>query len=128
MVIGSFKGSEHQLPYVPTILSWDSLVQTPSFVLDTGFSGELAVTPQLAVDLGLNFDSVMTLNVANGSSDQFRTANVFATMEGQTLYMTAVLIPKGKRPLLGIKFMEKFKYTAIVDCHHKTAVLQVSPI
>lgn len=126
MVLGSFKGSEHQLPYVPTVLSWDKNVQTPSFVLDTGFSGEVAVTAQMAKDLGLIFDSVMTLNVASGAAEVFQTANVFATMEGQTYYMTAVLIPKGKRPLLGIKFMEKFRYKATVDCYNKTVRLDVA--
>lgn len=126
MVNGSFKGSEHQLPYVPTVLSWASNVQTPSFVLDTGFSGEIAVTDQMARDLGLLFDGVMTLNVATGVAEEFRTANIFATMEGQTYYMTAVLIPKGKRPLLGIKFMEKFNYKAIVDCKNKTVRLEVA--
>jgi len=28
-------------------------------------------------------------------------------------------------PILGINFMEKFGYTAIIDCKKKTAVLQV---
>lgn len=125
MVIGKFQDDGPALPIIPAVISWDGGVQTPFFILDTGFSGELTVTEEMAKDLGLHFDGVMNMQVASGKSEIFQTANVFATMEGQTIYMTAALV-KGKRPLLGITFMQKFNYTAIVDCKNKTAILEVS--
>lgn len=45
-------------------------------------------------------------------------------MEGETLYVTAILV-KGK-PLLGISFMQKFKYKAIVDCKNLKVALEVA--
>jgi hypothetical protein len=45
-------------------------------------------------------------------------------MEGETLYVTAILV-KGK-PLLGISFMQKFKYKVIVDCQNLKVALEVA--
>jgi predicted aspartyl protease len=124
MVIGKFRDEDPPLPIVPALISWDGGVQSPFFVLDTGFSGEIAVTKEMAKDLGLKFDTVIRMQTATGETKAFPAASALATMEGQTLYVTAVLVD-GK-PLLGITFMEKFSYTAIVDCKNKTAVLEVS--
>jgi hypothetical protein len=43
-------------------------------------------------------------------------------MEGNKTYIT-VLVSEGM-PLLGISFMEKFGYAAIIDCKKKTVVLE----
>jgi predicted aspartyl protease len=80
----------------------------------TGFTGDLAVTKEMATDLGLTFDSISPMKTATGEIQNMKTATVFATMEGETLYVTAILV-KGK-PLLGISFMQKFNFKAIVDC------------
>ncbi len=123
MVEGKFQ-ENMPVPMVPAVISWDGGVQTPSFVLDTGFTGDIAVTKQMAKDLGLNFDSISTMQTATGKIENISAATAFATMEGETLYVTAILV-KGK-PLLGISFLEKFKYKAIVDCKNKTVSLEVA--
>ena len=125
MVVGKFHEGDVPLPVVPAVISWNLGVQTPFFVLDTGFSGDIAVTEEMAKDLGLEFDTVLKMKVATGETTVFPVATVLATMEGKTLYVSAVLV-KGQ-PLLGITFMQKFNYTAIVDCKNKTAILQTSP-
>lgn len=125
MVEGKFYGDpgEAAAPMVPAVIAWDQAVQTPSFILDTGFSGDIAVTKELGEQLGLDFNTVMTLGQASGEFKAFPVANAIAKMEGQSLLITAILV-KGK-PLMGITFMEKFRYKATVDCKNKIVRLEV---
>ncbi len=123
MVEGKFQENDIPVPVVPAVISWNGGVQTPFFLLDTGFSGDIAVTEQLAIELGLKFDGISSMETPVGKIENVKTATAFATMEGQTLYVTAILIQG--RPLLGISFMEKFNYKAIVDCKNKKVSLEV---
>ncbi len=107
---------------VPAVISsLSGGIQTPFFLLDTGFSGDIAVTEEMGKELGLKFDAVLPLEVATGEIKNFPIASAFATMEGITLYVTAILV-RG-RPLVGISFLEKFQYKAVVDCKYKTVEL-----
>ncbi len=124
MVEGKFQTNDIPVPMVPAVISWDGGVQTPFFILDTGFTGDIAVTAEMATDLGLNFDTVSPMKTATGAIELMSTATAFATMEGETLYVTAILV-KGK-PLLGISFMQKFQYKAIVDCKNLKVWMEVS--
>jgi clan AA aspartic protease len=126
MVEGKFQSDKDSspTPVVPALIGWNGGVQTPFFILDTGFSGELSVTEQMGKDLGLNFDTVQKMKTANGETVSFPIATAYAQMEGEKIYVTVVQT-KGK-PLLGISFMEKFKYVAIVDCKNKTVRLEVA--
>lgn len=126
MVIGQFQGIGAPLPMVPALITWNNSIQVPFFVLDTGFSGDIAITEEMAEDLGVRFDTTVCMQAATGEARLFPATTVFATMEGKTLYVTAVLV-KGK-PLLGITFMQKFNYVAIVDCRLKTVSLSVSVV
>jgi predicted aspartyl protease len=122
MVEGKFSKGSPIVPMVPALIS--SLtggIQTPFFLLDTGFSGDIAVTEEMGRELGLKFDTVLPLEVATGEIKNFPVASAFATMEGITLYVTAILV-KG-RPLVGITFLQKFNYKAIIDCKYKTVEL-----
>ncbi|MES2930792.1 MAG: hypothetical protein V4665_03360 [Patescibacteria group bacterium] len=121
-MIGKF--IEGDKPMIEATIAWGQAVQTPYFVLDTGFTGDLAVTPEIAVELGLNIDGVTKMRTASNELIAVRSAVALASMEGENIYIT-VLITDGL-PLLGIAFMEKFKYKAIVDCKNKTVALEVS--
>lgn len=123
MVTGKFEGTERQLPMVPAVILWDQTVQAPYFVLDTGFTGDLLVTSKIAQDLGLKVDSVTKAENANGGIVSLPSASAIAFMEGEKLLITVLI--SDSRPLLGISFMEKFKYKAVVDCKNKTVVLEV---
>lgn len=121
MVEGSFVDSDK--PMVPAVIAWDRSVQTPFFILDTGFTGDLMVTPEVAKDLGLNVDGVTSAKLAGNKIVNLPTATAIAVMEGQQLYVT-VFISEGW-PLLGISFMQKFNYTATIDCKNKKVRLEV---
>lgn len=123
MVEGIFIDSDK--PTVRTVLAWEQAVQNPYFILDTGFTGDLVVTNDVAKDLGLEISGVTKANLAGNKGLELPTATALAVMEGRSLYVTALIIPEGW-PLLGISFMEKFGYKAIVDCKNKKVRLGVA--
>jgi len=122
MVEGTFV--ETDKPMVPAVIAWNQSVQSPHFILDTGFTGDLVVTPQVALDLGLEVNGVMGARLAGNKIVNLPTATAIAVMEGQRLYVT-VFISEGW-PLLGISFMQKFNYKAIVDTKNQKVSLEVS--
>lgn len=99
-------------------------MQTPFLVLDTGFSGDLLVTPKMATELGLKTAGVTRARFANGQVMNVRSALALAAMEGVLNYVE-VLIVEGI-PLVGIDFLTKFGYRAIVDCKYKEVALEKS--
>lgn len=120
MVEGTFVGADK--PVVKATIAWNQAVQSPNFVLDTGFTGDLVVPRQIAIDLGLKTDSVTNVSLAGSALVPKSSASAYAVMEGKTLLVTVIVIEKGW-PLLGISFMEKFGYTAVVDCKNKKVAL-----
>lgn len=112
------------IPLIQIIVGWGQSVQTPFVVLDTGFTGDLQVTPQIAKELSLQVVSVTRAKIANGDEVEIPTALAVASMEGNVNYID-VLISESF-PLIGISFLTKFGYKAIVDCKYKTIFLEKS--
>lgn len=120
MVRGTFV--DNNIPLIKVVIGWGQAVQAPYVVLDTGFTGDLQVTPQLATELGLEVTGVTPARIANGQVVQVPTALALASMEGEVNYIQ-VLISESM-PLAGISFLSKFDYKAMVDCKYKTVVLE----
>ncbi len=121
MIRGTFVDGDK--PVVPAGVAWEQVAQNPYFILDTGFTGDLMVTPEIAKDLGLETTGMVSANLASNKIVHLPTATAIAVMEGVSLYVT-VSIAEGW-PLLGISFLQKFGYKAIVDCRRKTVSLEV---
>jgi len=97
-------------------------VQTPFVILDTGFTGDLQVTPKIAVELGLQIVGVTKTQIANGDVIEVPVALAIAAMEG-AINRIQVLISESM-PLVGISFLSKFGYKASVDCKYKIMTLE----
>lgn len=121
MVTGKFENGDR--PMVPAVIAWNQSFQTPNFILDTGFTGDLLVTQEIANSLGLKVNGVTPAKNANGTMVNLPSATAFAFMEGLTVYVTVLI--SDSMPLLGIGFLEKFKCRATVDCKYKTVTLDV---
>ncbi len=121
MVRGEFY---ENIPLVKIIVAWGQSVQTPYFILDTGFTGDLQVTPKIATELGLQVTGVTQARIANGDVINVPVALALASMEGATNYIN-VLISESM-PLAGISFLTKFGYKATVNCKYRTVVLEIS--
>ncbi|MBU3918352.1 hypothetical protein KKC63_00365 [Patescibacteria group bacterium] len=109
-------------PLVKVVVAWGRSVQTHSVILDTGFTGDLQVTPMIAKELGLKVRGVTNVRLAHGKIIQVPTALAIAAMEGSINYIQ-VLIAENM-PLVGISFLSKFGYRAQVDCKYKTVALE----
>ena len=119
MITGKFVGDT---PFIQvSILGKDSF-QSPYFILDTGFSGDLQITPQIASDLEMNFDAEVKARIADGSVVEVPVAYARAEMEG-AINEVEVFVSHSML-LAGISFLTKFGYTAVVDCKHRTVSLK----
>lgn len=119
MVQGEFI---ENLPCVYVNIGWGQSVQKPLFVLDTGFTGDLQVNYDIARELNLDVLSVRPTKIADGHIVNMPTAVAIASMEGAKSYVE-VFISEGT-PLLGINFLSKFNYKAIIDCKYKDVMLE----
>jgi predicted aspartyl protease len=118
MVQGSFI---QNVPLIPVTVAFNHAVQTPFFILDTGFTGDLQVTRKIAQELGLKVSGVTQSRIANGQIIAVPTAIAVAAMAG-VAKIVQVLISDSS-PLAGISLLTKFGYTAVVDCKNRTVAL-----
>jgi len=119
MVSGVFV---ENIPLIKVVVAWGQAVQALFVVLDTGFTGDLQVTPKIARELGLQVVGITPSRIANGQIVQVPTALAVAAMEGAINYIQ-VLISESM-PLAGISFLSKFGYKASVDCKYRTVALE----
>ena len=119
MISGNFVDN---IPVVKVAVAWGQSVQTPFVVLDTGFTGDLQVTPKIARELGLEVAGVTKSRIANGQVVDVPTALALAAMEG--VVMNIQVLISESMPLAGISFLSKFDYRAILDCKHRTVALE----
>lgn len=121
MMRGFFEGN---VPFVSIIIAAGQSVQKTVFVLDTGFTGDIQVTPKIAKELNLIEIGATPVRIANGQRVFLKVALAIANMEGISNHIEA-LISDGM-PLAGISLLSKFGYKAIVDCKLRTVTLEKS--
>ncbi|KAF0132558.1 MAG: hypothetical protein FD145_1624 [Candidatus Saganbacteria bacterium] len=119
MISGIFYGNT---PVISLLVAWGQSVKNQAFILDTGFTGDLQVTPEISKELSLKEGGVERVGIADGSKVFMPSALAIASMEGSSNSVN-VLISKGS-PLAGIGLLSKFGYKAIVDCKHRTVSLE----
>ena len=122
MLHGFFSGHYPNTPFIQLDIGWNQGVQQPYFVLDTGFSGELQVTPTIAKELGLEVAGVTKARIASGQAVDVPTALAVVAMEGVKNVVT-VLISESL-PLAGIELLTKFGYKVTVDCKYRAVNLE----
>ena len=119
MVKGRFIGNA---PVVSMDVGWHHAMKHPVVILDTGFSGDLQLTPKLADELGLEPIAVARMKIANGQIIEMPTALALVIMEGEAHYVQVQI--SNSFPLLGINFLTQFSYKAIVNCKNKEVILE----
>lgn len=72
-------------------------------VIDTGFTGFLTVTPELATELGLSLQGTGRATLANGSEVICDVYDVAVLWDGQPRYVLADAV--GTTPLVGMRLM-----------------------
>lgn len=111
MIQGTFIGNT---PWIEIIIGWRQISKRILAVLDTGFTGDLQITPQAANELSLEVSNTIKVQIANGQTIQAPVVTAVSEMEGETKYIQALL--SNGTPLVGINFLRRFSYKAVVDC------------
>ena len=88
MIKGYFDGN---VPMVSVIVGSGQTTQIPFVILDTGFTGDLQITPQLAKELGLTVTSAEKMKVADGRIITIPTAFAFVELEGIKKYVHVLI-------------------------------------
>lgn len=108
-------------PWIQIAVSWGISAQAPFAILDTGFSGDLQVTPEIAKELNLKITGATKATIANGKTISVPVALAIASLEGGSQYIQVLIA--SSTPLAGIGLFSKFGYTAVVDCKFKQVSL-----
>ncbi len=119
MIQGYFDGN---VPMFNLIVGLDSQARSPFVILDTGFTGDLQITPELARELGVSISGVQKMGLADGRITDVSSGFAFVELEGVKKHIR-VLISEGMS-LAGISLLSRFQYKAIVDCKYKTVGLE----
>ncbi len=119
MIRGRFVGN---IPLIPVAIASDEGVQTPFVLLDTGFTSDLKVTPKIATELGLEPIGVTRVGIANGQIIDAPFALALSAME-DVIKDVEVIISEGT-PAVGIGFLSKFDYKAVLDCKNRDVTLE----
>ena len=119
MIEGYFDGNT---PIVELIVGAGSIAHIHPVLLDTGFTGDLQITTELARELNISVDSVEKMKVADGRIVDVPSSFAFVEMEGVKKYIQ-VLIAENMS-LAGISLLSRFQYKAIIDCKYKTVALE----
>ena len=109
-------------PLIPITIGWDHGTKSWAAILDTGFSGDLQITPEIAQELGIAKKSIAYATMADGKVAEIPMGIAVVALE-DTKRPVRVLISAGT-VLAGIGLLTKFGYKAIVDCKHKKVALQ----
>ena len=121
MVYGAFL-ADRDLPTIQVPIAFRETVLLPTFILDTGFSGDIKVDHQTADELGIVAQAVTYIDNANGERVAAQLSQGYAELENKKKPV-AIIIADGP-PLAGMGLFTMFEYKVVVDCKNKTAHLE----
>ena len=119
MVKGKFIGN---VPMLAVDIGWGDLMKPPTVILDTGFTGDIQLTPKLATELGLQPFIVVKTKMANGQIVDMPQAFALASMEEEQHYVEVLI--SNSQPLAGINLLTQFSYKVIIDCKQREVTLE----
>src|SRR3989344_2292176 len=100
------KGTVHNnRPLIPLIVGWKLGVQEIIALVDTGFTGELKISPEKAVELGLRTTHTEPVTLADEKTINMRASLALVSMEG-AVNVVSVLIAQGI-PIIGVSLLRR---------------------
>lgn len=119
MIFGTIEDDQ---PLIPVLIGWRFGVQSHLALMDTGFTGDIKVSPEIATDLGLVAFQSESISLGNDEVIQIPISLGVASMEG-VLKSVTIHISNGI-PIVGMSFLKKFGYTLMVDPKANVCTLQ----
>ena len=109
-------------PVIQVVVGWKLNVQDLLALVDTGFTGELKVSPNIAQELGLETTDVRTVSLGDGKPTVWGSGLATVSMEGVQKEVS-VLIGDGPT-IIGVSLLRNFGYTLTMDFQSDTFFLQ----
>jgi predicted aspartyl protease len=109
-------------PAIKIVISWNQKTLVPIMILDTGFNGDLQITPAMAQELKLEIAGQIKSKIASGQNIEFPMAYAISAFENLSEYVDVLI--SDNPPLVGMGFLKKFGCKAIIDCKNKNFTLK----
>ncbi len=117
------KGIVHDnQPLISVIVGWKREVQELVALVDTGFTGELKMSPEKVSQFGLEITHTEPVALADEQVVNMSASLAYVSMEG-VANVVSVLVSEGM-PIVGVGLLKKFGYTLNVDFKYDTLFLE----
>src|SRR3989338_3860829 len=100
-------------PLISLVVGWKLGVQDLIALVDTGFTGELKISPEKAIELGLQTTHTEPVILADEKTVNMEASLALVSMEGSA-NTVSVLIAQGI-PIIGVSLLRRFGYTLNID-------------
>jgi predicted aspartyl protease len=111
-------------PLISLIVGWRQGVQDTVVLVDTGFSGELKISPKNALELGLQTTHTEYVTLADGKTVPMQASLALVSIEG-VVNVVNVLISQGLSSV-GVGLLRRFGYALNMDAKYNSLTLQKS--
>ena len=111
-------------PLISLIVGWRLGVQDTVVLVDTGFTGELKISPEKALELGLQITHTERVTLADEKTVYMQASLALVSMEG-VMNVVNVLVSQGT-PLVGVGLLRRFGYALNMDVKYNSLILQKS--
>src|SRR3990167_9054114 len=95
-------------PLISLVVGWKLGVQDLIALVDTGFTGELKISPEKAVELGLQITHTEPVTLADEKTVNMQASLALVSMEG-VMNVVNVLVSQGI-PIIGVGLLRRFGY------------------
>lgn len=111
-------------PLISLIVGWRLGVQETVALVDTGFTGELKISPEKALELGLQITHAEPVTLADEKTVYMQASLALVSMEG-VRNVVNVLVSQGTT-IIGVGLLRRFCYALNMDVKYNSLILQKS--
>lgn len=109
-------------PLISLVVGWKLGVQEFVALVDTGFTGELKISPEKALELGLQTTHTERVTLADENEVFMQASLALVNLEG-VANVVNVLISKGI-PTIGVGLLRRYSYILNMDVKYNSLILQ----
>lgn len=109
-------------PLINLVVGWGLKTKEIVALVDTGFTGELKLSPKEVLDLGIMPTHLGSIQLANGKDAKMFSGMAMVSMEGIE-NIVSTLIADGI-PIIGVGLLKRFGYNLNIDFKNDFFILQ----
>ena len=119
------KGKIHRsCPLVNLQVVWSQTTQDVEAIIDTGFTGEIKVPPQMIDDLGLKVTHTQQVTLGDSRKVDFLASVAYVSLDGIKNLVNVLVAPGDV--LIGVELLQKFKMVLNADFKKNSLILYKS--